>query len=88
MVDTIKTIIHCLEDVFRNKGLEPPAMTASTELTAALGLDSLDYAELVVRLEGAFGIDPFAEGVDTEIRTVSDMAALYESSGRAPETSR
>lgn len=87
MATAIESIIQCLEDVFRNKGLEPPAMSGDTELTTALGLDSLDYAELVVRLEGAFGYDPFANGVATDIRTVNDMAALYASSSPMPETS-
>lgn len=86
MATAIDTIIHCLEDVFRNKGLTPPALSSETELTASLGLDSLDYAELVVRLEAAFGFDPFADGATPEIRTVTDMAALYESSSRPSET--
>jgi acyl carrier protein len=63
-------------------------MSEATELTSALGLDSLDYAELVVRLESAFGFDPFAEGVATEIRTVRDMAALYEAGAQGPTSSR
>ena len=37
-------------------------LSLRTPLDATLGLDSLDYAELVVRLEGAFGVDPFASG--------------------------
>ena len=82
MGNAVDTIIRCLEEVFRNKGVEPPALSGETELTPALGLSSLDYAELVVRLEAAFGFDPFAEGVASEIRTAGDMAALYESRQR------
>jgi len=40
---------------FKNKRLTPPPLTAMTVLDASLGLESLDFAEMVVRLEQAFG---------------------------------
>jgi len=66
-----------MEDVFKNKGVEPPSIRDNTELNIELGLDSLDYAELVVRLESAFGFDPFALGAIGELKTVADLATLY-----------
>ena len=52
-------------------------MTATTALDGTLGLDSLDFAEAVVRLEQRFGFDPFASGTIDHLRTVGDLAALY-----------
>ena len=37
--------------VFKNKGLSVPALSAETVLDGSLGLESLDFAELVMRLE-------------------------------------
>lgn len=63
--------------VFQNKGQTAPPLAASTPLDATLGLKSLDYAELVVRLEGVFGFDPFAGGMPPRISTIADLSALY-----------
>jgi len=73
---TQSQVIEVFADVFRNKGLNPPPMDASTVLDASLGLESLDFAEVVVRLEEKFGKDPFASGMPS-IRTVGDLARLY-----------
>jgi len=78
MPSVLDKTIACLAEVFRNQGLEPPELSGGTTFDPALGLDSLDYAELAVRLEHAFGFDPFAGGETPEIRTVSDLAQLYE----------
>lgn len=78
MGTSLQRVIRCVEEVFRNKGLEPPAVAPTTEFTPDFGLDSLDYAELVVRLEQEFGFDPFASGAVREVRTASDLAAVYE----------
>ena len=80
MSAALHRVIRCVQDVFKNKGTEAPTLTADTALTPELGLDSLDYAELVVRLEGEFGFDPFASGAGSEIRTMADLASLYEQS--------
>ena len=44
----------------------------------SLGLESLDFAEVVVRLEQVFGKDPFSEGTIPEVRTLHDLCTLYE----------
>jgi len=84
MEASLDRVIRCVEEVFRNKGASPPVLGPSTPLTQELGLDSLDYAELVARLEYAFGFDPFASGVPREIRTLTDLASLYERPNVAP----
>jgi acyl carrier protein len=64
--------------VFKNKGLEPPPLVPDTILDGSLGLESLDFAELVIRLEQVFGRDPFSQGTIPEVRTLSDLCVLYE----------
>ena len=47
-----------------HKKLAPlPALTATMRLREDIGFDSLDLAELTVRIEERFGVDVFREGV-------------------------
>lgn len=73
----LDNVIGELEIVFRNKGLEPPSLSSETVLDGTLGLESLDFAELVLRLEQTFGKDPFSAGPIPEVRTLGDLSALY-----------
>lgn len=73
----VGTVISELVEIFRSRELTPPPLNANTILDASLGLESLDFAELVVRLEQAFGKDPFASGQIPEIKTIEDLAVLY-----------
>jgi acyl carrier protein len=75
---TIEKVIGEFSSVFQNKGLDPPALSSETILDGSLGLESLDFAELVVRLEQVFGKDPFAGDSIPEVRTLADLAVLYE----------
>jgi acyl carrier protein len=60
----------------RNAALEQVSLDQS--LTRDLGLDSLDFAQLVARLELELDLDPFTEAVSvTEIRTVGDLSEAY-----------
>jgi acyl carrier protein len=70
-------VITELQEVFRNRKLTPPALGPETVLDGSLGLESLDFAELVLRLEQVFGHDPFAQGTIPEIVTIRDLASLY-----------
>ena len=63
--------------VFKNKGMSPPALSDQTVLDGSLGLESLDFAELVIRLEQVFGKDPFSGGTVPEVRTLGDLCLLY-----------
>jgi len=82
---TYDRVVQCIEEVFRSLNRAPPDIGPDTKLDASLGLESLDYAQLVVVLEDAFGFDPFAEGIPQGLETVNDLAALYEA---PPEPSR
>lgn len=77
--ETMGKVVAELEAIFRGKDMAPPPLLPETILDGSLGLESLDFAELVVRLEGAFGKDPFSEGEMPEIRTIADLANVYES---------
>ncbi|WP_316520087.1 phosphopantetheine-binding protein [Kitasatospora brasiliensis] len=58
-------------------------VTAETELSA-LGLNSLAFARLIIRLESAVGADPFGEGRSlATLRTVGALAEAYEQALRA-----
>lgn len=78
MADTnLSQVVAAMTAVFQRKGLAPPPLDGNTPLDGSLGLDSLDFAEVVVRLETALGFDPFAERAVENLRTVGDLAALY-----------
>ena len=73
----VSQVVAAMTAVFRRKGLTAPPLHAGTALDGSLGLDSLDFAEVVVRLEQAVGVDPFADGAVDNLRTIADLAALY-----------
>jgi len=75
--ETQQAILDTIATVFRNKGLEAPPLTLDTPFDRSLGLESLDFAEIVVRLEERLGYDPFAEGTEWQIRTIGDLAGMY-----------
>jgi hypothetical protein len=50
-----------------------------------IGLDSLDFATVVVRLQQAVGVDPFGGGQVAQLpRTVGELIAIYERAGAPP----
>lgn len=77
MEDAVRKVIACLGEVFENKGQTPPALSAETALDHSIGLESVDFAELVVRLEDAFGVDPFSEGAELNVLDIKTLASLY-----------
>ena len=76
MTQREQIVIEQIRQVFANKGLTAPALNPQTALDRSLGLESLDFAELAIRLEQVCGKDPFVSGVPP-ISTVADLAALY-----------
>lgn len=82
MRSTLDCVTENLIAVFRSKGQAPPPIGPETALDHTLGLESLDYAELVVRLEEDLGVDPFARGAVGGLQTVADLVSLYERSLR------
>ena len=64
---------EAINTVRANKGLEPVEMLlADHDLRRDLGLDSLDLAELTVRLEVLTGVDVFAAGLVSSVREVEE----------------
>ena len=72
-----ETIIGVVRETLETKGLEHPPLDRNTPVDQSLGLDSLDWAAVVVRLEGETGVDPFAEGLGQQLRTLGDFMDLY-----------
>jgi hypothetical protein len=70
-------IIEVLREIFVAKGMTAPDLGAETVLDQ-LGLESLDFAQAVIRMEEITGKDPFASGTDFQIRTLSDFSAMYD----------
>jgi acyl carrier protein len=70
-------IIELLAEVMKTKGLAAPSMGPDTVLDQ-LGLESLDFAQVVIRMEEITGKDPFATGAEYQIKTLSDFAVLYD----------
>lgn len=79
--DAVNKVIACLGQVFENKGQTPPALSGETALDHSIGLESVDFAELVVRLEDAFGFDPFSQGAELDVLDIKTLASLYKSTG-------
>jgi acyl carrier protein len=67
------TLLTVVNQVLANKRRpEISTLPPQTRLREELGFDSLDMAELTVRLEEAFGVDIFAAGV---VRTAGEIEA-------------
>jgi len=75
--DNQTRIIDVLQEIFKAKNLVAPQLGLDTVLDQ-LGLESLDFAQAVIRMEEITGKDPFSTGADYQIRTLSDLAALYD----------
>jgi hypothetical protein len=66
-----------ITEIMTSKGLPAVSLTGDTVLEE-LGLESLDFAQAVIRMEEITGKDPFATGADHQIKTLSDLAVLYD----------
>ena len=74
--ETMRVIVNHIREV---KGLAPlAALAIGDRLREDCGLDSLDLAEMTVRLEHKFGVDVFRAGV---ITTVGQAVERIESNG-------
>ena len=70
---TPPTLLSVVNQVQANKRRPPlESLPQETRLREDLGFDSLDLAELTVRIEEAFGVDVFAAGV---VRTAGEIEA-------------
>ena len=78
MTPTEIKVVDQIKAIFEAKGQPSPGVTEGSVLDGSLGLDSLDFAELAVRLEKEFGRDPFSQGDTPSVRVVAELAALYD----------
>ena len=59
-----EVLIKIINTVLENKSISKlNGITESTRLREDIGFDSLDLAELTVRIESEFGVDIFEDGV-------------------------
>ena len=66
-------LLETINQVRANKGRSPLSrLSPQLRLREDCELDSLDLAELTVRIEDASGVDVFAEGI---VRTVGEIQA-------------
>jgi acyl carrier protein len=74
--DLPSRLLALVNHVRKGRGLAPlPVPVAGADLRGDLQLDSLDLAELTVRIQDKFGVDVFAAGV---VRTWGELLQRVE----------
>ena len=71
--DKLLVIINQVRENKRQPSL--PALARDLQLREDIGFESLDLAELTVRLEEAFGVDVFADGLVQTVGEIQDKIA-------------
>lgn len=72
-------LLPIVNEIRANKQLPAlAALTPATRLREDIDFESLDLAELTVRVEERFGVDVFADGL---VSTVGEVAAKIEAAG-------
>ena len=75
-MNVLETIENIINIVLMNRGkAKVNSITAGSSLRDHLGLDSLDLAELTVRIEAEYDVDIFEVGV---ITTVGEILAKIQ----------
>jgi acyl carrier protein len=74
---TASAVRAALAQVLANHGRGSVEISDADTLREKLGLDSLDLALVVVRLEQALGVDPFRRR-GGPVRNVGELIAAYE----------
>lgn len=77
MTENQTQIIRVLAEIFDTKGKTMPPIGPESVLEE-LDLESLDFAMAVIRMEEITGKDPFATETEYEIKTLFDLAAMYD----------
>jgi len=75
--DRAQAIFTAIRRSLNDKGKTDMIVGPDTPVDGSLGLDSLDWAAIVVELETELGVDPFVEGVERELKTVRDLIEVY-----------
>jgi acyl carrier protein len=71
--DKLLVVINQVRENKRQPSL--PALASDLRLREDIGFESLDLAELTVRLEEAFGVDVFADGLVQTVGEIQDKIA-------------
>lgn len=76
----IPELLQLLNEVRQNKH-QPPLtqISASSRLREDFGFESLDLAELTVRIEERFGVDVFEDGL---VSTIGEIVAKLDAGPR------
>lgn len=69
-------ILGTIEELLERRGARGVEIRPESKLTADLGLDSLELAELSAVLEDELGHDPYSEGIVPE--TLAELVAYYD----------
>ena len=72
-MENLQSIVTIIHTIHKNRGkpeIEP--ITGSSRFREDLGFDSLDLAELTVRIESEFDIDIFEDGIVSTVGEVLD----------------
>lgn len=75
--ERVNEVIKIIKEVAKQNGHDNLELTSKTVILSETPLDSLNLAEVVVRLETKTGKDPFSEGF-VNFRTIGELAELYE----------
>jgi acyl carrier protein len=70
-------IINVIREVLELKDATPTALTLDSIIDQSLGLDSLDWAAVVVLLEEKTQVDPFQRGLGQDLHTLGDLVDVY-----------
>lgn len=70
------TVVAVIKELLERRGAAGVEITPESELSAQLGLDSLELAELSAALEDDLGRDPYTAGLVPE--TVGELIAFYQ----------
>lgn len=67
----MKLIEEIISEVLKNRGKNyQTTINSSTRLREDLGMDSLDLAELTVKIEAEYGVDIFEDGIVNTIEEI------------------
>ncbi len=75
--DLFETISAAIGRRFDERERTPPELSEASPIDGRLGLDSLDWAVVIVELENELRVDPFAKGGQASLDCLGDLVDLY-----------
>lgn len=76
-MEKLKEIVNT---VLKNRQKTPiESLTTEMSLRKDIGMDSLDLAELTVRIEAVYDVDVFSDGI---VDTIGEIKSKIESNGK------